>query len=138
MFIAHQKGRPEQTQSLERESSPIFTTINTFKELMDYLKHAPEAQRTEILLADFSTRLAQFEGESVCLGLFKNHYKLIEAMLLLRAYGISFSTRKRLDGKLLIYAKAREVKTPDEKDDELVFSQSRLTVRHTPTFGVAA
>jgi hypothetical protein len=138
MFIAHQKGREKQNENLERESSPIFTTINTFKELLDYLEHAPEAQRTEILLADFSAHLALFEGESVCLGVLKDHYKLIEAMLLLRPYSISFGTRKRFDGKLLIYARVRETKTPDEKDDEFVFGQSRLRVRHTPVFGMAA
>jgi hypothetical protein len=138
MFIAHRKGRPEQNASLERESSPIFTTINTFKELMDYLEHAPEAERTEILLADFSAHLAIFDGESVCLGVLKDNYKLIEAMLLLRPYGISLGTRKRFDSKLLIYARTKEVKTLDEKDDEFVFSRSRLRVRHTPVFGVAA
>jgi hypothetical protein len=138
MFIAHRKGRQEQPESLERESSPIFTTINTFRELMDYLEHAPEAQRTEILLADFSARVAAFEGQSVWLGVLKDHYKLIEAMLLLRPYGISFGTRKRFDGKLLICARAREIKTPDEKDDEFVFSQSRLRVRHIPALEVAA
>jgi hypothetical protein len=69
---------------------------------MDYLEHAPEAQRTEILLAEFSARVAAFEGESVCLGLFKDHYKLIEAMLLLKPYGISLGTRKRCDGQRLI------------------------------------
>jgi hypothetical protein len=138
MFIAHQKGRLEQSEGLEREYSPIFTTINTFKELMDYLNHAPEAQRTEILLADFSAKVAAFEGHSVCLGILKKHYKLIEATLLLRHYGISFSYRKRFDNELLIYVRAREVKTPDEKDDAFVFSQSRLRVRHTPALGVAA
>jgi hypothetical protein len=138
MFIAHQKGRLEQTESRERESSPIFTTINTFKELMDYLEHAPEAERTEILLADFSAKVATFGGENVWLGELKNHYKMIDAMMLLRPYGINFGTRKRCDGKLVICARAREVKTPDEKDDEFVFSQSGLKVRHTPTFGVAA
>jgi hypothetical protein len=138
MFIAHRKGRLEQTQSLERESSPIFTTINTFKELMDYLNHAPEAQRTEILLADFSARVGAFDGESVCLGLLKDHYKLIEATLLLRPYGISFGTRRRFDNALLIYARARETRTPEQKDDDFVFSQSRLSVQYTPTLGVAA
>jgi hypothetical protein len=138
MFIAHFKGRLEQSQSLERERSPLFTTINTFKELMDYLNHAPEAQHTEILLADFSARVAAFGNEGVCLGVVKKHYKIVEAMLLLRAYGISFNTRRRFDNALLIHARAREVKTPDEKDDAFVFSQSRLRVRHTPTLGVAA
>jgi hypothetical protein len=137
MFIAHRKGRAKQNQSLEHESSPIFTTINTFKELMDYLEHAPEAHRTEILLADFSARVAAFE-EGVCLGVLRDHYKMIEAILLLRPYGISFSTRKRFDGKLLIKARAREVKTPEQKDDDFVFSQSRLRVRYAPTLGAAA
>jgi hypothetical protein len=105
---------------------------------MDYLEHAPEAERTEVLLADFSARLAMFEGESVCLGVLKDHYKIIEAMLLLRPYGISFGTRKRFDGKLLIYARAREVKTLEEKDDEFVFGGSRLRLRHTPDLGMAA
>ncbi len=138
MFIAHPKGRLEQPQSLERQPSKVFTTINTFKELMDYLNHAPEAQRTEILLADFSARVAAFEGESVCLGLLKDHYKLIEATLLLRPYGISFGTRRRFDNALLIYARARETKTPEQKDDDFVFSLSRLSVQYTPALGVAA
>jgi hypothetical protein len=138
MFIAHCKGRPEQNSSVERTTSPIFTTINTFKELMDYLNHAPEAQRTEILLADFSARVAAFEDEGVWLGVRQDHYKMIEAILLLRPYGISFSTRKRFDGKLLIKARAKEVKTPEQKDDDFVFSLSRLDVRHTPALGVAA
>jgi hypothetical protein len=138
MFIAHRKGREKQNENLKRESSPIFTTINTFKELMDYLEHAPEAERTEVLLADFSAKLAMFQGESVCLGVLKNHYKIIEATLLLRPYSISFGTRKRFDGKLLIYARAREIKTLEEKDEEFVFSSSRLRVRHTPDLGMAA
>jgi hypothetical protein len=138
MFIAHRKGRPKQNGSLERESSPLFTTINTFKELMDYLNHAPEAQRTGILLADFSARVAAFEDEGVWLGVLQDHYKMIEAILLLRPYGISFTTRKRFDGKLSIKARAKESKTPEQKDDDFVFSLSRLNVRHPPTLEVAA
>jgi hypothetical protein len=138
MFIAHRKSRLEQPQSLERQPSPLFTTINTFKELMDYLNHAPEAHRTEILLADFSARVAAFEDEGVWLGVLQDHYKMVEAILLLRPYGISFTTRKRFDGKLLIKARAREVKTPEQKDDDFVFSLSRLKVRHTPALAVAA
>jgi hypothetical protein len=138
MFIARQKGRLEQNECLERESSPIFTTINTFKELMDYLNHAPEAERTGILLADFSARVGAFEDEGVWLGVCQDHYKMIEAILLLKPYGISFSTCKRFDGKLLIKARAREVKTPEQKDDDFVFSLSRLRVRHTPALEVAA
>lgn len=138
MFIAHSKGRLEQSQSLERERSPLFITINTFKELMDYLNHAPEAERTEILLADFSAKVGGFNGESVCLGLFRDHYKLIEATLLLRPYGISFSIRKRCDGNLVIYARARETRTGEQKDDDFVFSSSRLNVRNTEPMAVAA
>jgi hypothetical protein len=138
MFIAHSKGRPEQTSSLERTPSPLFTTINTFKELMDYLNHAPEAHRTEVLLADFSARVAAFEDEGVWLGVLQDHYKMIEAILLLRPYSISFSTRKRFDGKLLIKARAKENKTPEQKDDDFVFSLSRLRVRQASPLGVAA
>lgn len=138
MFIAQSKTKLEQLQSNEREKSPIFTTLDVFKELMDYLNHAPESERTEILLADFSARVAAFQAEGVGLGPVKDHYKMIEATLLLRPYGISFSYRRRFDNALLIRAKAKEVKTLDEKDDDFVFSQSRLRVRHTPNFEVAA
>jgi hypothetical protein len=140
MFIAHREStsKPVKHEITRKEPSPVFTTINTFKELMDYLNHAPEAERTEILLADFSARVAAFEGERVCLGIAKEHYKLIEATLLLRHYRISFTTHKRCDGQLLIYARAREIKTPEEKDDDFVFSQSRLNVRHAPPMVVAA
>ena len=107
MFIAHreQTSKPVENGKTSRQLSPLFSTINVFKELMDYLNHAPETQRTEILLADFSAKVGAFGGR-VCLGIFKNHYKLIDATLLLNHYGIGFHYRRRFDNELIVYAEA--------------------------------
>ncbi len=139
MFIAHreQTSKPVENEKTSRQPSPVFTTINVFKELMDYLNHAPEAERTENLLADFSAKVGAFGGK-ICLGILKKHYKLIEATLLLRHYGISFSYHKRFDNELVIYAEVREVKTRNEQDDAFVFSQSHLKAHHALTLEAAA
>jgi hypothetical protein len=126
MFIAHQD---RQGQNLLGAKSPTFETINLFKELMDYLDHAPEHDKVETLLAEFSARLARLNGEWFCVGLLKDDYKMLEAIKLFRLYGVGFSFKTVTQSKRIIYARARDVKTLDEKDDEFVFSRSKLTVK---------
>jgi hypothetical protein len=135
MFIAH---RNEQEPLLGR-TSPYFEAVNLFKELMDYLEHAPEHERVEQLLSDISARLGQRESKTICLGLLKPNYKMIDAMMLFRHYGVAFSfeTRK-CDREKVIYAEARHVvQTKEEQYDAHEASYSRLTVK-CPRLAVAA
>jgi hypothetical protein len=128
--LAH--AHPRQTLgSLLGQQSPIFTIQNNFKELIDFLSHAPESERVEQLVADMAARLGQRNGMPVCLGMLKPEYKMIAAIMLFRHYGIAFSfeTRK-MDREKLIYAQARDaVQTKEEQYDAHEFSYSRLTVR---------
>jgi hypothetical protein len=135
MFIAH----PEGLEPLLGRKSPEFETINVFKDLMDYLEHAPENQRVDALLADFSAKVGRLKHKKLCVGMLTPNYKMIEAIMLFRPYGIAFSfyTRKS-DKETVITAHAREVvQTREEQLDAHEASYSRLTVKR-PALAVAA
>jgi hypothetical protein len=125
-------AHPRATLSgLSGQESPIFTIQNTFKELMDFLSHAPESERVEQLLADFAARVGRRNGKPTCLGILKPEYKMIDAIMLFRHYGVAFSfeTRKT-DKEKLIYAQSRDVvQTKEEQYDAHEASYSRLTLR---------
>jgi hypothetical protein len=109
MFIAHPTG----LEPLLGKKSPFFETLNTFKELMDFLGHAPESERVGQLLADFAARVGRRNGERTCLGILKPSYNMIGAILLARHCGLAFSfeTRKS-DKEKLIYVESRATFKP--------------------------
>jgi hypothetical protein len=127
--LAHAHPRAEFSGLLGQES-PIFTIQNTFKELMDFLSHAPESDRVDQLLADMAARLGRRNGKPVCLGFLKPEYKMIAAIMFSRHYSIAFSfeTRK-CDNEKLIYVQSRDVvQTKEEQYDAHEASYSKLTV----------
>lgn len=130
MFIARQDALE---QNLLGQTSPYFEAMNLFKELMDYLEHAPENQRVDALLADFAAKVGRMEHRKVCVGMLRPHYKMIEAILLCRPYGIGFSfDRHKSDKENVITAHAKDVlMTKQEQLDAHEASYSRLTVRRS-------
>jgi hypothetical protein len=99
------------------------TISRLFRELMDVLKQAPDSERTEVLLADIAARVA--EKDFTCLGI-NNHFPLIPTCLLLSAYDVTLSYRRRRDDVLIIYAQPSEHKPSEYKNKIKVRVAKRL------------
>jgi hypothetical protein len=101
------------------------TIARFFRELMDVLTQTPDSQRTEILLADIAARVA--EKGFTCLGI-NNHFPLIPACLLLSAYDVTLSYRRRRDDVLIIYAQPSERK-PSEYTNKVRIRVAKRLLR---------
>jgi hypothetical protein len=99
------------------------TISRLFRELMDVLKQAPDSERVENLLADIAARVA--EKGFTCLGI-NNHFPLIPACLLLSAYDVTLSYRRRRDDVLIIYAQPSERKPSEYKNKVRIRVAKRL------------
>jgi hypothetical protein len=99
------------------------TIARLFRELMDVMKQAPESERTDVLLADIAARVA--DKGFTCLGT-NNHFPLIAACLLLSAYDVMLSYRRRKDDVLIIYAQPSERKPSEYKNKVRVRVAKRL------------